>query len=393
MTRRLYLDDPHLMTFDATVRDVAPAGEHLAVVLDQSAFYPESGGQLPDRGTLQAHRVLDVQVHADGTVVHTVQWPDADGLRVGDGVRGVVDRHHRRSQMALHTAQHMLSQALYLELLADTVSARLSEASATIDLNIADATDAGLDKAAQAVNALIDDDVAVRAIFPTPEELAALPLRSPPKVTDNIRVIAVQDFDVTPCGGTHVERTAQIGFVHLTKTERVKKSLRVHFTAGPPGRDHLFARDHIVQQLCDKLTCGAPDLPDVLDKQLAQLKAQRQELGQLWRALADAEGRTWLTAKDPVLVVELADKDPAYLAALQGVFRTHQRPAVIVHQTAEATDVLLTSPDPAALDCGATMKALAVALGGKGGGKPDNARGRLPAPAADVARAVRQQLS
>ncbi len=228
-TTRLHYDDPMLLEFEAEVTAHGRFGERHSVILDRTAFYPESGGQLGDVGTLGARAVLDVQVDDAGVVHHIVE---GEAPAVGSTVEGVVERSRRRLHMALHTGQHMLSRALLDEAGAETVSSRLGSTSCTIDVHLASLDEAAVARAEDLVNRVIEDDLAVRQFFPSPEELARLPLRRAPKVSENIRVVDAGGFDVSPCGGTHCTRTSQVGVVTVTGVERYKGKGRVTFLAG-----------------------------------------------------------------------------------------------------------------------------------------------------------------
>src|SRR5580692_11814355 len=223
MTRRLYHDDAYLRRFDATVVAMTTYKDQPAVVLDQTAFYPEAGGQLGDRGTLGGAFVRDTQELDDGTIVHA----PLEGR-----VTGELDWARRRQHMAQHTAQHLLSGTLLDRAQAATASARLGESALTIDVTRDRIPDAELAAAEDLANDLVDDDLAIRAWFPNAEELAQIKLRRDPKVTADIRVVAIGDFDFSPCGGTHVARTSQLGAVRIMSAERYKGMTRVTFVAG-----------------------------------------------------------------------------------------------------------------------------------------------------------------
>src|SRR6478609_531208 len=168
-TRRLYHDDAYLRRFDATVVAHATYKDRTAIVLDETAFYPEAGGQLGDRGTLAGLAVLDTQELDDGSIAHLV---DGELPAVGTTVAGTIDWARRRQHMAQHTAQHLLSGTLLDRAQAPTASARLGETTLTIDAARDRIPDAELVAAEDLANDLIDDDLAVRAWFPTPDELA-----------------------------------------------------------------------------------------------------------------------------------------------------------------------------------------------------------------------------
>src|SRR3954462_3479183 len=219
MTRRIYHDDSYLRRFDAEVLAITTCKARPAVVLDQTAFYPEAGGQLGDRGRLGDATVVDTQETDDGAIVHVI---DGAAPAVGSRGTGELDWLRRRHHMAQHTAQHLLSGALLDRAQAPTASARLGESALTIDVARDRIPDADLAAAEDLANDLIDDDLAIRAWFPTPAELGSIKLRRDPKVTADIRVIAIGEFDVSPCGGTHCARTSQIGSIRITGTERYK---------------------------------------------------------------------------------------------------------------------------------------------------------------------------
>ncbi|HLL84907.1 MAG TPA: alanyl-tRNA editing protein, partial [Longimicrobium sp.] len=215
-TERLYFSDPFLHRFTGRVIAHGTWSKTPSVVLHQTAFYPEAGGQMADRGLLGGLPVRDVQVDDEGVVHHLLDLPQGGALpEVGAEVSGEIDRVRRRVHMALHTGQHMLSRALVDVAGAATVSARLGESLCTIDVDLDVLDEAKVAEAEELVNSVIDDDIVIRSFFPNAEELAALPLRRKPKVTDNIRVVQIGEFDVSPCGGTHCTRSAQVGLVRV----------------------------------------------------------------------------------------------------------------------------------------------------------------------------------
>jgi alanyl-tRNA synthetase len=381
------------LSFDATVKAHGAFGGKASVVLDATAFYPEAGGQLADHGTLSDAAVIDVQVDDAGVVHHLI---GAEVLpAIGSVVRGAIERQRRRQFMAQHTGQHMLSRALLDEAQAETVSSRLGETVSTIDLGVEVLSEAALARAEALVNAAIDDDLPVHALFPTAAELERLPLRRKPKVTDNIRVLVVGDvdkpFDVSPCGGTHVVRTAQIGAVRVTGMERYKGMTRVSFQAGARGRAEVYARAKMLEELAKSMSASPGDVPLFVDKLRAELKAERSSRtalqAQLATLLGEALSRT-IPSEAPALV-------PVAYDAPSGVDREMLRPLASAFLALRPTLALaLCCPDgdglavlvsrgaASTVDCGAALKAIAQKLGGKGGGKPEQATGKVPATTA-----------
>jgi alanyl-tRNA synthetase len=377
MTRRLYHDDAYLRRFDAEVVAITTYKATPAVVLDQTAFYPEAGGQLGDRGQLGGATVIDTQETDDGAIVHLIS---GEAPAVGARVTGELDWARRRQHMAQHTAQHLLSGALLDRAQAPTVSARLGESALTIDVSRDRIPEREIADAEDLTNDVIDDDVAIRAWFPTPDELASIKLRRDPKVTSDIRVVAIGEFDLSPCGGTHCARTSQLGAVRVTGAERYKGMTRVTFTAARRGRAELFARDQVLRGLASQFSCGPAEVPLAVDKLRRDVDAAGGELTQLRSRLASA------------IIAQLPGAGPA-IAALPGDAELLR--SVAAKLTGAGRDAILCAPDDggatvvimratgSTLDCGALWKQLAAKLGGRGGGRPDRADGRLAAPVAD----------
>lgn len=382
-THLLYHRDPLLLTFEATVVAHADLGGKKSLVLDETAFYPEAGGQMADRGALAGLALADVQVDEAGVVHHLVAAPEGGALpAVGERVKGEIDKARRRQFMALHTAQHMLSRALIDEAGAETVSSRLGENVCTVDVDVAALAEGKVARAEALVNAVIDDDVAVRAFFPTESELRALPLRRQPKVAENIRVVEVAGFDVSPCGGTHCVSTAQVGLLRVTGLERYKGMMRVSFQAGPRARAEVFERSRVLEALARDLSSSPADVPGAFEKLKDQLKAQREERALLLEKLAalmasSLSSSSSASSSGPV-IAEVPVGGAELLRALAARLTAAGRDALLATSTPEGLQVLLARAPGSSLDCGALWKKLAQATGGRGGGKADRAEGRLP---------------
>lgn len=375
-TVRLDHEDAHRLTFDARVIAHAQFNGAPSVVLDQSAFYPESGGQLGDQGTLAGVRVRDVQIDDDGRVHHVV---DGALPALESTVQGSIDAARRRQHRAIHTAQHMLSRALLDEARAETVSSRLGEDGCTIDLDVPSLDEKLLARAEALVNSVIDDDVAVRAYFPSAEELAGLPLRRAPKVTQNVRVVSVGDFDVSPCGGTHCTRTSQIGTARVTGTERYKGKVRVSFDAGPRVRALLHRESDALRALAKDFTCGPLAVEAAVEKLRREWGATREALGKSTERLATLTADA-LPDREGLVVGSFDGASVEFLRAVAGRV-AETRPAsasLLAAPGPEGVAVLCARGAESKLDCGALLKKAAAHAGGRGGGKPERAEGRLP---------------
>lgn len=392
-TTRLYLRDPFLLEFASRVAHVGVWSGAPALVLEASAFYPEGGGQLADQGALDVEglrlEVADVQVDDAGVVHHVLGGPAPSGLE-GRACSGRVDGARRRDHMSQHTGQHLLSAALLDLVGAETVSSRLGAETSTIDVSIAGLPEARVAIAEDAVNDVILADREVRVLFPTPDELAALPLRRGPKVDADVRVVAIDGFDVSPCGGTHCTRTGQVGPVRVVGMERHKGGTRVTFLAGKRALADYREKDRVLGELARGFTCGPLDVPAAIGRLRSDLKDRMDQLGRARGELValhaarihdahpvDASGTT------RVLVVREDDELPALRALASSLTRRSDVVALVASRDPAGGDWLLVVErgTEARFDAGAWLKEASRSVGGRGGGRPERAEGRLPASA------------
>ncbi len=257
-SERRYYGDSYTWQFDANVVDAFTHGGRPAVLLEESFFYPSSGGQPHDTGTLGGANVVDVTIReSDGAVVHTLDAPVGKGRTTAsiDGVR-------RFDHMQQHTGQHILSQAFIRTADAGTIGFHLGAETVSIDLDAVALPDAAIADALDLANRIVSSNAEVRAWFPSAEELEAIALRKVPEVDGAMRVVAIGDFDYSACGGTHVARTGEIGLLTVLRTERMKRGTRVEFLAGHRARADYARKHAIVQSLSAALTCAPAELPE-----------------------------------------------------------------------------------------------------------------------------------
>jgi alanyl-tRNA synthetase len=388
-TEKLYWKDPFATSFEAGGARASRFGERASIVLERTLFYPEGGGQLADAGTLRLGdrelRVEDVQIDEAEEIHHIV--PELLEVSVPETIQGSIDEGRRRDHMAQHTAQHMLSCALADISKAETVSARLGTSSCTIDLNLSALPDRELARAEDTVNAVVMNDVVVRALFPSPEGLREMKLRREPKVASNVRIIDIDGFDLSPCGGTHCTRTGQIGPISVLGTERYKGKLRVSFVAGLRALADSRSTRAVLGALAEQFTCGRLDVPGAVNKLQADLKARLDALSMARGELAVLVADRLLEAnpRDPsgtTRIVVLRERDDiGMLRTLAG--RLAKRDDVVAFSAApdegsgELT-VVVQKGAAAIFDCARWFKEVALPNGGRGGGRADRAEGRLP---------------
>jgi alanyl-tRNA synthetase len=234
VTERLYYSDSHLIEFDARVVDVTErVSGWAAIVLDRTAFYPTGGGQPSDTGTLNGARVVECIDDGDNGVLHVVQ-----GMMPSRGavVQGRVDWSRRLDHMQQHTGQHILSQAFVNLFNAATKSFRVLETSCEIDVDLNNPATEIIERAVELANNVVWEDRAIEIRNVTSAEAAELPLRKESARDGELRLIEIEGFDLTPCGGTHAYRTGEVGIIAVRSWERAKGLTRIEFVAGTRAR-------------------------------------------------------------------------------------------------------------------------------------------------------------
>ena len=274
-TSRPYYHDSYRWSFEAAALEITPQGDHHAVVLDATYFYPTSGGQPNDLGNLGGRTVADVVVReGDGAIVHLVDGP----VPTGTPLVATIDGVRRLDHMQQHTGQHVLSQAFVRLLDANTIGFHLGREYVSIDLDLGQLSDEQRDAAFALAAQVVRSDVPVRAWFPTEADLATIALRKTPEVDGDLRIVAIGDFDVSACGGTHVARTGEVGLIHCLKTERLKRGVRVSFLAGDRARADYADKQRIVTAVSATLACQVAELPTAVERIQGELATARQAL-------------------------------------------------------------------------------------------------------------------
>jgi alanyl-tRNA synthetase len=386
MTDRLYYNDSFLYNFDAEIRSVVETPRP-AVILDRTAFYPTSGGQIHDTGWLiladDKHHVTEVVDAEDGRVVHYLDAP-LKNLQPGTRVRGEIDPARRRDHMQQHSAQHVLSAAFVRLFNMPTVSFHMADDYCSIDLDTPGLGKDQVESAERLANEVVLENRAVDIQFVTRDEAEKLGLRKlPPTERDQLRLIDIHDFDLTACGGTHVSNTGQIGSILLRKSEKVRQGYRVEFVAGQRAVSTARRDFSTLTETAALFSAHIYDIPQQARKSLDEIKTLRKQREQSQDELAAAQAATLLaeateTHGRKLIVRTFPDRDLNFLKLLAQKL-TRESPAIALLAT--------ESPQPALVfaqsagqphDMGALLKETMAKLGGRGGGSKDIAQGGAP---------------
>lgn len=373
MTERVYYTDSYATEFDASIVHAEQLDGKPAVILDRTAFYPASGGQPFDTGTLGAARVLDV-IDRDDEVVHVLDREVATGP-----VHGTIDWDRRFEHMQQHTGQHVLSAAFDRLLNARTESFHLGSASATIDVS-REVSAAGIERAEHEANRIVWEDRPVAIRFADADEAAKLPLRKEPVRGGRLRLIDVEGFDISACGGTHVARTGAIGIIAVAGWEKFRGGTRVEFVCGGRAlRAYRSLRDTVVASV--RLISVLPgELPAGIERMQGEAKDAKRRIKDIQSRLAAFEGTALADSAEPigshrVVLAGLDGWDPNGLKTIASAIV--ERPghvAILLGLPAPCAIVVARATD-AGVDCSALLRSLTGRFGGKGGGRPELAQG------------------
>ena len=400
MTHRLYYTDPYLREFDATVVSVGARGDRAAVVLDRTAFYPTSGGQPFDIGTLGAWRVVDVVDEDDGTIAHLVDesLPGATNPpAAGQAVHGAIDWTRRFDHMQQHTGQHVLSAAFDKLFAIRTVSFHLGAEVSTIDL-ARTVSPAEIDAAEREANRVVWEDRPVTIRFADAEEAAKLPLRKEPVRGGTLRLIEVENFDLSACGGTHVSRSGGIGLIAVSASERFKGGQRIEFMCGGRALRRFQTLRDSTTATVRLLSVLPEEIPAAVERMQSDAKDQKRALSALQTELARFRAEELAHAAEAIpagkLVLRSIDGDAATLKSLaMAIAARSGHVVVLVSQLRPLLIVVARSAD-ASIAAQSVVADLTKQFGGRGGGKPDLAQaGGLDADADTVLAAARDVVS
>ncbi len=305
-TMRLYYEDAYLLEFEAGIVERRESGGRPAVVLDRTAFYPESGGQPWDKGTLGGAAVVEVHDLEDGAILHVLDRP-VEGVRV----RGRVDWPTRFDHMQQHTGQHVLSQAFWELLKGETLSFHMGAEVSTLEIGLKTLSDADFDRVEDRANAIVREDRGVKTYFVPEEKIGEVPLRRPPKKHGLLRVVEVDGFDYSACGGTHVRKTSEIGLVKLGPAEKIRGNLRFDFLCGGRALRDCRDKDRAVRRLAGAFSCPPGDVAGQVERLAVEHKALKKRARRLEERLAAFEAAEVVrAATDRFVSGLLGDKTP-----------------------------------------------------------------------------------
>jgi alanyl-tRNA synthetase len=394
MTSRLYYTDAYATAFDGRITEVSADGQR--VYLDQTAFYPTSGGQPYDRGSLGGEQVADV-VDEDERIAHVLAAPLSQRA-IGDTVRGEIDWRRRFDHMQQHTGQHLLSAVFATLFGYETASVHFGADRSSLDLDVGAIDAAQLGEAERRANEIVFENRPVSVSFE--DAATATGLRKPPPREGMLRIVAIAELDRSACGGTHVRATGEIGAITLRGTERIRKQTRVEFLCGARVVRQARADFEALSAIALSVKASLAEAPALVAAQSVELRdtlAARKRLeGEL--AVHQARALYEMTAPTPGGVrVAVLRRDGGSLEDIRPLAQAFASlpKTVFVAAVVSPPTVLVAAADDAGVDAGRLLKPALAAAAGRGGGSPKLAQGTVPnADAlAGVVNAVRDAIA
>lgn len=375
----LYQEDITILDFEAEVVErIDLPGGRTGVVLDRSYFYPTGGGQEHDSGVIGSAKVVDVFKDDDNTrLIHVIEGEVHPG-----SAQVHIDAERRLRHMQHHTAQHLLTQCILRQTGCETVSANINGYTpSTLDVVATQISKTDLEQAELQANRIIYEDRLVKTYFVSPEELQSIPLRRPPKVSENIRIIEIESYDYSPCGGTHVLRTGSIGLVKVLKAERQNEKTRVYFVAGLQALEVFGQMFELLTGLANQMTISWQDIPQVLRKQADQLGLLQKELQVLQQVSVKNEAHELVAGAEDCAGVKLvrASFENRPISELRLMAEELKMlPGVIAFLTSydgQKVSLLVTCGDSTGKDARQLLTRLLTLINGRGGGDARLAQG------------------
>jgi len=371
VTERLYYQDCYLCQFTARVMETADEGRR--VYLDRTAFYPTSGGQPFDLGSLSGVTVREV-IDEEDRIAHVLDAPLAAAE-----VQGIVDWDRRYDHMQQHSGQHLLSAVLEELFKIRTVSFHLGSEVSTIDVDAPALTAGQLERAEDRCAEIVAEARPIQITFE--DASADLELRKASTRAGTLRIVTIEGADRSACGGTHVRTAAEIGMVLTGKTEKIRGTTRVEFVCGKRALRRARADNRLVASIGRALSVPPEQTPDLIAGMIEKNKLLEKNGNRLAAELARREGRELYAAAVPDAaglrtLVQRGSIDDAMRARAQAFVAGEK--SVFLAICDQPPSLLLAASTDSGIHAGDRMKAAVTASGGRGGGNQQLGQGSVP---------------
>lgn len=365
-TKRLYFEDPYRIEFEAKVVQRRIHDKSPALVLDQTCFYPESGGQPADRGTINGIEVIHVLEEGD-RILHLLKSEVSS-----EKVIGRIAWQRRFDHMQQHAGQHILSQSFYELLQAETLSFHLGEVISTVEIDLSKIKEEEVEKVEKRANVIVFDDREIKSYFISDDQVEKIPLRRPPKKKGLLRIIEVADYDYSACGGTHPRRTGEVGLIKVLKWERIRDNIRFEFVCGQRTLEDYIWKSRDLRQLSTRLTAHEREVFGSVEKLFADLKSEKRKTRKLWEQIIQYEAKEIIQgAKEKIIkniFTERSREDLRFLAL--NIIKKAECVVLYGLKDEKGFHLVLARSDVFDIDLRELVSELSSIIKGKGGGSP-----------------------
>ncbi|QEE14548.1 DHHA1 domain-containing protein [Promethearchaeum syntrophicum] len=379
LTEKLYYKNAYQKEFTSKVLEVLELKGKYGIILEKTCFYPEGGGQLGDIGKLDKIPVLDTQIK-DGEIIHITEKT----LEIGKKIKGKIDWARRYKFMQNHTAQHILSESFLKELGGETFSVHLGEHSLTLDVGLSKLKWEDVHKVENLANKIISENRHIDIHWVGNDELDKFPLRKKPKVNENIRIVEVGKFDYSPCGGTHLKSSVELGPIKVLKWIKIKNGFRVDFICGERALSDYQWKNKMISEIAEFLAVKKKDLKDTVEKLFEDNKIQRKHIEELqFNELKEKFNNEINQSQriEGIPVVKLIFNDGNF-KIIRKIVTDLIEDEICIILTANIVDNKVnlifarsSKGHENQVEMNTLLKLFASKIGGKGGGKPNFAQG------------------
>lgn len=365
-TKRLYHDDSYRVEFEARIVERRFLEGKPVLVLDRTCFYPESGGQPSDKGKINGTEVLQV-LEEGKSILHFLS---KDVL--SDVIKGEVDWPRRFDHMQQHTGQHILSQSFFEILAGETLAFHLGDAVSTLEIGVSSFKEEEIKRIEKRANEIVFQDREVKTYFVPEEQIASVPLRRPPKKEGLIRVVEVDGFDYSACGGTHCRKTGEVGLIKIVGWERIRNNLRFEFLCGRRSLEDYSQKNRSLLQIAKQLSVHELDTPASVEKLQQEIKLLNRRTRKFQEDIARYEAQDVIKGAGGRIIHGIFDNKTAEEARLLAINIIHQGEFVVLYgvRSEEKDHLVFARSDTLRVDLRNLLSLVFSLVKGKGGGSP-----------------------
>lgn len=379
-TKKLYDIDAYQTSFEAKVVSCEKQEEGYAVILDQTLFFPEEGGQTPDEGNINGISVLDVQIKKD-VITHYLEQP----IEEGTFVQGEIDWKHRFFNMQQHSGEHLFSGLAYRKYGYKNVGFHLSNQIVTMDFDHV-FTPEQLEEMEWEINQAIVANVEIKTGYPAKEELENLEYRSKIEIDGDVRIVEIPGYDICACCAPHVKHTGEIGVFKIQTVQNYKGGMRISFLCGFRALEEYRRKSQIISELSGILTTNQENLSEHVSKLKTQVQSLKTQLSNAKQLVMDAKIESVPAEQKDVVLFERDLDTPVVRTVVNKLVEAHEGVCgVFVGSDENGYSFIVGSKT---LDCKDIATKLRENLEARGGGSSQMIQGSVSATEEDIKRVL-----